>query len=257
MIHRRKTLILGAGGREFHNFNLLYRADTHHRVLAFATGRQAPEIAVCYPPHLSGPLYPEGIPIRSMTELESLIEELDIADVVFSGSDISHAEVMHLASRVLAAGADFQLHAPERTMLTSSRPVIAITAVRSGAGKTPATRYVAAILAEAGYRVAVVRHPLPLSNLKRPIAQRFASVAELDSEECTFEEREEFEPLITAGVVVHIGLDYAAVLAEAEADADVLLWDGASNDQPFIRPDLHITITDALRPGEETEYHPG
>lgn len=256
MGHARKTLIVGATGREFHIFNTIYRQDSHHRILGFTSSVLADDETNLYPSCLSGPLYPEGVPILPEGRLEQLIADLGIKDVVFAYSDLPRAAVMSLASRVLAAGADFQLLAPERSMLIADKPVIAVTAARSGAGKTPTTRYLAELLHSEGHRVAVIRHPIAHQSFDAHVAHRISSVGDLPADECTFE-REEFEPLIAEGVVVFTGLDYADILAAAQEEADVILWDGGGNDLPFIRPDLHIVVTDPLRAGEELDYFPG
>jgi predicted GTPase len=251
------VLIAGAAGRDFHNFNVVYRGRADVEVVAF-TATQIPSIdGRVYPAELAGAGYPDGIPIAAEDELEALVRELAVDEVVFAYSDVSHEHVMHVASRTLAAGATFALLAPERTMLVSARPVIAVCAVRTGSGKSQTTRRVASILREAGRRVAVVRHPMPYGDLSRQAVQRFASYDDLDAAECTIEEREEYEPHLAEGNVVYAGIDYAAVLGRAERDADVLLWDGGNNDTPFVRPTLHITVVDPHRAGHELLYHPG
>ncbi len=255
----RRTLILGAAGRDFHNFNVAFRGDERTRVVAF-TATQIPNIdGRRYPARLAGQHYPEGIPIREESELEALIEEHHVDEVVFAYSDVSHEYVMHLASRVLAAGADFRLMGPESTMLQAKKPVVAICAVRTGCGKSPASRYVAGILRDAGNKVAVIRHPMPYGDLERQRVQRFASLEDLDAEgeNITIEEREEYEPHIEAGHLVFEGVDYQAILAAAEEEADVILWDGGNNDLPFFHPDLWITLLDPLRAGHELQYFPG
>jgi predicted GTPase len=254
---RTRVLILGAAGRDFHNFNVVYRDDPATEVIAF-TAAQIPGIAQRrYPPLLSGPLYPDGIPIIAERELDAALHEQNVDQVVFAYSDVSHAHVMHLASRALAAGADFLLLGPARTMLTASIPVIAVSAVRTGCGKSQTVRYLSRRLRARGARVAVVRHPMPYGDLERARVQRFASRADLDAAECTIEEREEYEPHIAAGSVVFAGVDYTAVLAQAQTEAGVILWDGGNNDFPMLRPDLHIVLVDPLRPGHETTHHPG
>jgi predicted GTPase len=251
------VLIAGAAGRDFHNFNVVYRGRADVEVVAF-TATQIPSIdGRVYPAELAGAGYPDGIPIAAEDELEALVRELAVDEVVFAYSDVSHEHVMHVASRTLAAGATFALLAPERTMLASTRPVIAVCAVRTGSGKSQTTRRVASILREAGRRVAVVRHPMPYGDLSRQAVQRFASYDDLDAAECTIEEREEYEPHLAEGNVVYAGIDYAAVLERAECDADVLLWDGGNNDTPFVRPTLHVTVVDPHRAGHELLYHPG
>jgi predicted GTPase len=252
-----RTLILGAAGRDFHNFNVVYRDDPDVEVVAF-TAAQIPGIADRrYPPELAGPRYPAGIPIESEAALEQLVREQAVDQVVFAYSDASHEEVMHLASRALAAGADFALLGPRRTMLRASRPVVAVTAVRTGCGKSAVSRRVAAILRGRGRRVAVVRHPMPYGDLAAQRVQRFGCAADLDRAGVTLEEREEFEPHLEAGSAVWAGVDYAAILAGAEAEADVIVWDGGNNDLPFFAPSLHLCLVDPHRVGHESRYHPG
>ncbi|HUH11588.1 MAG TPA: hypothetical protein VMK65_00705 [Longimicrobiales bacterium] len=254
---RLRTVILGAAGRDFHDFNLVLRDDPESEVVAF-TAQQIPHISERrYPPGLAGPLYPDGIPIHAEERLEELIEELEVRRCILSYSDISHEAVMHLASRVLAAGADFQLLSPRRTMLRSTRPVIAVCASRTGAGKSQTTRAVVRLLRAAGRRVAVLRHPMPYGDLVAQRAQRFASEEDLRAARVTIEEREEYEPHLAAGSVVFAGVDYGQILARAEAEADVIVWDGGNNDAPFLRPDLHITLVDPHRAGHEVRFHPG
>jgi predicted GTPase len=254
---RRRIVILGAAGRDFHDFNLLYRDDPEVEVVAF-TGAQIPGIASRrYPPVLSGPLYPGGIPILPEHELEALCARERVDEVVLAYSDLPHAEVMHLASRALATGASFSLPGPARTMLRSQRPVIAVSAVRTGCGKSQTARFIAAHLAAHGVRTGVLRHPMPYGDLAAQRVQRFASRADLDAADCSAEEREEYEPYVDAGGVIFAGVDYAAILAEAEKEAEVVLWDGGNNDHPFIRPDLHVVLVDALRPEQLTTHHPG
>jgi len=253
----QRILIMGAAGRDFHTFNLLYRADPDTRVMAF-TAAQIPDIAGRrYPPELAGPLYPEGIPIVEEAELAALIADNAIDQVVFAYSDVSHQGVMHSASRVVAAGADFLLPEPRRSMLDSCRPVIAVSAVRTGCGKSQTTRWLAARLRERGVRVAVIRHPMPYGDLVHQAVQRFASRADLADARCTVEEREEYEPHIEAGTTVFAGVDYAGIVAAAETEADILLWDGGNNDFPFVRPDLHLVLVDPLRAGDELTHYPG
>ena len=254
---RRRVVILGAAGRDFHDFNVVYRNDPTHAVVAF-TASQIPGIAGRrYPPELAGALYPDGIPIVDEAEFDVLCREQRVDDVVFAYSDVPHEHVMHLGSRALAAGADFLLLGPRRTMLTSSRPVIAISAVRTGCGKSAIARFLSRRLRESRQRVAVLRHPMPYGDLLKQRVQRFASVADLDAADCTVEEREEYEPHIAAGNVVFAGVDYAAILAAAEAEADIIVWDGGNNDFPFVYPDLHIVVADALRPRQIATHHPG
>lgn len=252
-----RVVILGAAGRDFHDFNMLYRDDPRVSVVAF-TAAQIPGISDRrYPAELAGRLYPEGIPIRPEAELEALCRRHAVDQVVFAYSDVPHATVMHLGSRALAAGASFVLPSALRTMVVSARPVIAITAVRTGCGKSPIARWVAARARASGHRVAVIRHPMPYGDLVAARVQRFASRTDLDAAHCTIEEREEFEPHIAQGGLVFAGVDYQAVLAAAEAEADLLIWDGGNNDFSFIRPDLQITVADALRPDQADTHHPG
>ena len=256
MAHMR-VVIMGAAGRDFHDFNVVYRTDPTVEVVAF-TATQIPGIADRrYPAELAGPLYPHGIPIRPERELEAIIREERVDTVVFAYSDVSHETVMHAASRVLAAGADFTLLGPQRTMLTSSRPVIAVGATRTGAGKSQTTRYLAALLAARGVTPVVIRHPMPYGDLAAQRVQRFATYEDLDRHDTTIEEREEYEPHLDAGRIVYAGVDYEAILRAAEAEADVILWDGGNNDFPFYRPDLSVVVADPLRPGDELRYHPG
>ncbi len=253
----RRVLILGAAGRDFHDFNVAFRDDPGVEVVGF-TAAQIPDIAGRrYPAALAGPRYPDGIPIYEESRLESLCAELGVERVVLAYSDLSHVDVMHLASRVLACGADFVLLGPERTMLRASVPVIAVSAVRTGCGKSQTTRWLAGRLREAGRRPAVIRHPMPYGDLAAQAVQRFGSRADLDAADCTVEEREEYEPHLEAGGVVFAGVDYAGILARAETEADCILWDGGNNDFPFLRPDLHVVLVDALRPGHEESHHPG
>jgi predicted GTPase len=253
----RKVVIMGAGGRDFHNFNTVYRDDPHHRVVAF-TAAQIPGIADrVYPPSLAGPLYPEGIRILGEDELEWLVASEDVDEVVLAYSDLAHTDVMHLASRALAAGADFRLIGPRQTMLRSTKPVIAVCAVRTGCGKSQTTRRIGRILLERGLRVALVRHPMPYGDLERMRVQRFATLADIDASNPTIEEREEYEAPVRDGLLMFAGVDYAEILRAAEAEADVVLWDGGNNDLPFLRPDLTVTVVDPLRPGHELAFHPG
>lgn len=253
----RRIVILGAGGRDFHNFNTVYRDDPGVEVLAFGA-TQIPGIGGRrYPPSLAGQRYPDGIPILEEADLMDFCRKEGVDAVVFAYSDVSHLDVMHTASRFLAAGSDFILLGPNATMLASRRPVVAVTAVRTGCGKSPVSRYVAGLLRERGLKVGVLRHPMPYGDLARQDVQRFATAADLDAADCTVEEREEYQPYVAEGNVIFAGVDYGRILAAAEAEADVILWDGGNNDFPFIRPDLHIVLADALRPGHETAYHPG
>ena len=255
----RKVIIMGAAGRDFHNFNMLYRDNPKYKVVCF-TAAQIPGInGRKYPKELAGELYPKGIPIYSEDELPQLINEYDVDEVVLSYSDLSHQNVMEKASLVLSSGADFVLIAPEKTMLTPSKKVIAVCAVRTGAGKSPTTRYIVRMLRKAGKNPVVVRHPMPYGNLNKMVVQRFASLNDIYKANCTIEEREEYEPLINLGVVVYAGVDYEKILrmAEKEKGCDVIIWDGGNNDTPFFKPDVHIVIADALRPGHEISYYPG
>jgi len=248
---------MGAAGRDFHDFNVVFRGDPGVRVIAF-TATQIPGIAGRrYPAALAGAGYPDGIPIYPESELERLIRDEAIDEVVFAYSDVSHETVMHAASRALAAGADFRLLGPARTMLKSHRPVLAVGAVRTGAGKSQTGRYLAGLLEAQGLKVAVVRHPMPYGDLAAQRVQRFATYADLDGQHTTIEEREEYEPHLDAGRVVFAGVDYAEILEAAEREADVILWDGGNNDLPFYRPDLFVVVADPLRPGHELTYHPG
>lgn len=253
----RRVVIMGAAGRDFHNFNAVYRDDDRYRVVAF-TATQIPNIeGRVYPPALAGALYPEGIPIVPEADLADVIRRERVDEVVFAYSDVSHEYVMNRGSLALAAGADFRLLGPKSTMLQANVPVIAVTSVRTGAGKSQTTRRVAEWLTGQGLRVVVIRHPMPYGRLEDQAVQRFASAADLDRHECTIEEREEYEPHIERGNIVYAGVDYAAILAAAEKEADVLLWDGGNNDFSFYVPDLHITVADPHRAGHETAYHPG
>jgi len=252
-----RVLIMGAAGRDFHDFNVVYRDDPSVEVVAF-TATQIPGIADRrYPTELAGERYPAGIPIRPEAELETLIRDLHVDTVVFAYSDVSHEQVMHAASRVLAAGADFALLGTARTMLESTRPVVSVCAVRTGSGKSQTSRYVAGALEAQGLKVAVVRHPMPYGDLVRQRVQRFETYEDLDRHETTIEEREEYEPHLDAGRLVFAGVDYEGILRAAEAECDVVIWDGGNNDLPFYRPDVAIVVADPLRPGHELRYHPG
>ncbi len=252
-----RVIIMGAAGRDFHNFNVAFRANPRYRVVAF-TATQIPNIeGRVYPPELAGDLYPEGIPIYPESELPRLIRDLRVEQVIFAYSDVSHQYVMDRASQVLAAGADFRLMGPQATMLRSSKPVVAVAAVRTGCGKSQTTRRVAQLLQGWGHRVVVVRHPMPYGNLVEQAVQRFATFDDLDRYRCTIEEREEYEPHLARGMVVYAGVDYERILRQAEAEADVILWDGGNNDLPFFRPDVHIVVADPHRPGHEMTYYPG
>ena len=255
---RERVVIAGAAGRDFHDFNSLFRGNDGYHVVAF-TATQIPNIeGRRYPPALSGELYPDGIRIYPEEELAALIREEGVNQVVFSYSDVSHEHVMHVASRVLAAGADFRLLGPERMMLKAARPVVSVNAVRTGSGKSQTSRYVVRLLREMGYeRVVAVRHPMPYGDLAAQAVQRFAAYEDLAAQNCTIEEREEYEPYVDMGAVVYAGVDYHAILEEAEKEADVIVWDGGNNDLPFFRPDVHIVVADPHRPGHELRYHPG
>jgi predicted GTPase len=253
----RRIVIMGAGGRDFHDFNTVFRQDSESRVVAF-TATQIPGIADRkYPPALAGPLYPDGIPIVDETRLPELIREEDVDEVVFAYSDLSHEEVMHKGSWVMSLGADFRLLGPAGTMLESSKPVVAVCAARTGAGKSQTSRRIGALLRDAGLDVSLIRHPMPYGDLERMKVQRFASLADIDASHPTVEEREEYEAPVREGLIMWAGVDYAEILRRAEIESDVIVWDGGNNDFPFIRPDLMITVVDPLRPGHELTYHPG
>ncbi|MBI2247351.1 MAG: GTPase [Armatimonadetes bacterium] len=250
-------MILGAGGRDFHNFNVYYRNRPEYEVVAF-TATQIPEIeGRRYPPEMAGPSYPNGIPIVAESELPSVIRAQRVDEVAFSYSDVSHEHVMHLASTALAAGASFVLLGPNATLLEAKVPVVSVCAVRTGAGKSQTTRRVASILKEAGWKVAVIRHPMAYGDLGRQRVQRFATFEDLERAEVTIEEREEYEPHLRQGTLVYAGVDYAEVVGTAEREADIIVWDGGNNDFPFLRSQLHIVIADPHRPGHELRYHPG
>jgi predicted GTPase len=254
---KERVLIMGAAGRDFHNFNVAFRGNPAFEVVAF-TATQIPNIeGRRYPPELAGEQYPDGIPIHPESDLEQLIRERKVHKVVFAYSDVAHEYVMHRASQVLATGADFWLMGTDSTMLKSVKPVVAVCAVRTGAGKSQTTRRVCQILRDRGKKVVVVRHPMPYGNLVEQACQRFASYEDLDRHKCTIEEREEYEPHIDRGVVVYAGVDYEQILRQAEQEADVVVWDGGNNDLPFYRPDLHMVVVDPHRPGHELRYHPG
>ena len=252
----KRVIIVGAAGRDFHNFNLVYKNSPDYQVVAF-TAAQIPGIeGRTYPPELAGPRYPKGIPIFSEEELPRLVREKKADLVVLSYSDLSYAEVMHKASIAMAAGADFELLGPESTMLRSKLPVVSIGAVRTGAGKSTVSRRVCSILRQKGKKVAVIRHPMPYGDLSKAVSQRFASYEDLDKYECSIEEREEYEPHIERGFVVFAGVDYEKILSAAEKEADVIVWDGGNNDIPFIRPNVHFAVLDPLRPGHELTHYP-
>ena len=252
-----RILIMGAAGRDFHNFNVYFRGNPEYEVVAF-TATQIPNIeGRVYPAELAGEGYPDGIPIHPESELRELIRDLEVDQVVFAYSDVSHETVMHKASLVLAAGADFRLMGAGTTMLKSGKPVVTVCAARTGSGKSQTTRRVCDLLREAGKRVVAVRHPMPYGNLVEQACQRFATYEDLDRYNCTIEEREEYEPHIDRGVVVYAGVDYERILRQAESEADVVVWDGGNNDLPFFKPDLHIVVVDPHRAGHELRYHPG
>jgi predicted GTPase len=248
---------MGAAGRDFHNFNVYFRDNEDYEIVAF-TATQIPNIeGRLYPAELAGKLYPKGIQIYPESDLVKLIHELKVEQVVFAYSDVSHETVMHKASIALAAGADFRLMGGDATMLKSSKPVVAVCAVRTGSGKSQTTRRVVRILRDMGYKVVSVRHPMPYGDLVRQAVQRFADYGDLDKHDCTIEEREEYEPHIDLGAVIYAGVDYERILREAEKEADIIVWDGGNNDLPFYKSDLHIVVDDPHRPGHDMTYHPG
>ena len=252
-----KTLIMGAAGRDFHNFNTYFRGNKEYEVVAF-TATQIPDIeGRLYPPELAGELYPSGIPIRAEDELTTLIKEHGVEQVVFAYSDVPHEYVMHKVAIVNAAGADFRLMGTRETQVKSSKPVVSVCAVRTGAGKSQTTRRVSLILREMGYKVAAIRHPMPYGNLIAQEVQRFANYDDLDEYECTIEEREEYEPHIDNGVIVYAGVDYEKILRQAEQEVDIVLWDGGNNDFPFYVSNLQIVVAEPHRPGHESSYYPG
>ena len=254
---KTRVLIAGAAGRDFHNFNVVYRGRDDVVVVGF-TATQIPNIdGRVYPAELAGPGYPDGIPIVPEADLERVVRDREVDEVVFAYSDVTHEHVMHIGSRALAAGAGYSLLSPIQTMISSTKPVVAVCAVRTGSGKSQTTRYVAGLLRESGKRVAVLRHPMPYGDLTKQAVQRFARYEDLDANDCTIEEREEYEPHLAEGNLVFAGIDYAAILEAAEAEADAILWDGGNNDTPFIRPDLHVVVVDPHRAGHELRYHPG
>jgi predicted GTPase len=254
---RKRIVIMGAAGRDFHNFNTVYREDPQTEVVAF-TAAQIPNIAErVYPVSLSGSLYPNGIPIIPESELLEFCLARSISQVVFAYSDITHQQVMHHASLALAMGADFLMLGPDATMISSAVPVIAVSAVRTGCGKSQTCRWIAKYLKSRGLKVAVLRHPMPYGDLSKQGVQRFQTRDDLDSAECTIEEREEYEPHISNGILVYAGVDYGSIVDRAAKEADIILWDGGNNDFPFLEPDLHVVLVDPLRPGHETNYHPG
>jgi predicted GTPase len=252
-----KVIIMGAAGRDFHNFNVFFRNNDAYEVVAF-TATQIPGIeGRNYPTELAGPNYPKGIPIFPEEQLPKLIREHDIDQVIFAYSDVSHEYVMHKASLVMACGADFRLMGPKTTMVISKVPVVSVCAVRTGSGKSQTSRQVAKILKSKGLKVAAIRHPMPYGDLRKQIWQRFASYEDLDKHECTIEEREEYEPHIDNGIIVYAGVDYEKIVREAEKEADIIVWDGGNNDIPFYKPDLNIVVADPHRAGHEVTYHPG
>lgn len=252
-----KVIIMGAAGRDFHNFNVYFRDNERYDVVGF-TATQIPDIhGRVYPPELCGTRYPDGIPIHPDDDLEGLIREKGVDLVVFSYSDITHNEVMHKASAVTAAGADFMIVGAPYTMIESNKPVISVCAVRTGCGKSQTSREVVRVLQDMGKRVVTVRHPMPYGDLVRQAVQRFAKYEDFDEHECTIEEREEYEPVIDMGAVIYAGVDYGKILEAAEAEADVIVWDGGNNDTPFYKPDLNIVVFDPHRAGHEMTYHPG
>ena len=256
-LQKIKVIIMGAAGRDFHNFNVYFRNNDAYEVVAF-TATQIPGIeGRTYPPELAGPNYPNGIPIYPEEELPRLIKEFDVDQVVFAYSDVSHEYVMHKASVALANGADFRLMGPKTTMLKAKVPLVSVCAVRTGSGKSQTSRQVAKILRSKGLKVVVIRHPMPYGDLREQICERFASYEDLDKYKCTIEEREEYEPHIDNGIIVYAGVDYGEILREAEKEADVIVWDGGNNDLPFYKSDLHIVVADPHRAGNELTYYPG
>ena len=252
-----KTLIMGAAGRDFHNFNTVFRGNKNYEVVAF-TATQIPDIeGRVYPAVLAGELYPEGIPIHDEAQLEELIKELNVEEVVFAYSDVPHEYVMHKASLVNALGAHFRLLGAAPTQIQSTKPVVSVCAVRTGCGKSQTTRRVSLILRDMGYKVAAIRHPMPYGDIAKQAVQRYADYSDLDKHECTIEEREEYEPHIDNGIIVYAGVDYEAIVRQAEEEVDIILWDGGNNDLPFYKSDLEIVVADPLRPGHELTYYPG
>jgi predicted GTPase len=256
-MEKTRLLIMGAAGRDFHNFNVAFRNDPAYEVVAY-TAAQIPNIeGRTYPSELAGKLYPEGIPIYAERQLDVLIRDLAVDQVIFAYSDVSHEHVMHKASEVVAAGADFRLMGAKQTMLKAKVPVVSVCAVRTGCGKSQTSRRISGILRSMGKRSVVVRHPMPYGDLVKQACQRFASYDDLDRYDCTIEEREEYEPHLDQGTIVYAGVDYEQILRQAEQEADVILWDGGNNDLPFYKPDLHIVVTDPHRAGHELRYYPG
>jgi len=254
---KTKVIIMGAAGRDFHNFNVYYRNNSQYEVVAF-TATQIPGIAKrAYPPELSGPNYPKGIPIHPEDELPELIKKHGVEEVVFAYSDVSHEYVMHKASTALANGPDFRLMGPLTTMVKAKVPVVSVCAVRTGSGKSQTSRKVARTLKKLDFKVVVIRHPMPYGDLTKQVCQRFASYEDLDKYDCTIEEREEYEPHIDNGIIVYAGVDYEKIVREAEKEVDIIVWDGGNNDIPFYHTDMHIVVADSHRPGHEMTYHPG
>ncbi len=252
-----KVIIMGAAGRDFHNFNVYFRGNDRYKVVAF-TATQIPDIdGRRYPAQLAGDAYPAGIPIHADEELATLIEEHDVDLVVFSYSDITHTEVMHKASIVTAKGADFMIVGAQYTMIKSYKPMVSVCAIRTGCGKSQTSREVMRVLQEAGKKVVAVRHPMPYGDLTKQVVQRFAAMEDMDKHECTIEEREEYEPVVRMGAVIYAGVDYGLILQQAEQEADVVVWDGGNNDTPFYKPDVNIVVFDPHRAGHELSYHPG
>jgi predicted GTPase len=252
-----KVIIMGAAGRDFHNFNVYFRDNERYRVIAF-TAAQIPKIeGRLYPPELAGKLYPDGVPIHPEKDLAGLIREHQVDLVAFSYSDVPHVDVMHKASVAMAEGADFILIGAPYTMLKSRKPVVAVCAVRTGCGKSQTTRKVCDILRRQGKKVVVVRHPMPYGDLRNQVVQRFSTYADFEKHNCTIEEREEYEPLVDLGIVTYAGVDYGKILTQAEKEADIIVWDGGNNDTPFYRPDIHIVLFDPHRAGHERLYYPG
>ena len=258
-----RALIMGAAGRDFHNFNVFFKNNPHYEVVAF-TAAQISELDSesniqhrIYPPELAGERYPKGIQIYPEDMLEELIDKFDVEEVFFSYSDVSHMYVMHEASRALAAGASFILLGPKETMIKSGKPIVSVCAARTGSGKSPTSRWLVTKLKERGHRVVVIRHPMPYGDLRKQRVQRFETLEDLDMHDCTIEEREDYEPHLERGAIVYAGVDYEAILKEAEREADIIVWDGGNNDLPFYYPTLHIVIVDPHRAGDELSYHPG
>ena len=257
MTDKQKIIIMGAAGRDFHNFNVYFRDNSEYDVVGF-TATQIPNIeGRLYPGSIAGDLYPNGIPIFPEDDLVLLLEEHSIDQVIFAYSDISHEYVMHLASRVIASGADFRLMGTHNTQVKSVKPVVSVCAARTGSGKSQTSRYVAETLIDQGYKVAAIRHPMPYGDLEKQTVQRFATYDDLDLHDCTIEEREEYEPYIDRGMIVYAGVDYEKILRQAETEVDIILWDGGNNDLPFYVSDLQIVVVDPHRPGHELKYHPG